>query len=65
MPRSVRIEYPEVFYHGIASGNRCGKIFADDDDRRFELMFFRVRDEWQVYNFRFSDQIYRVFSDTP
>jgi hypothetical protein len=31
----------------------------------WEFMFFRAKDEWQIYIFRFNDQIYRVFSDTP
>ena|SRR5579862_5455433 len=30
----------------------------------WEFMFFRAKDEWQVYVFRFNDQFYRVFSDT-
>jgi putative transposase len=35
--RSIRIEIPGGFYHVMARGNRRGKIFADDDDRRFFL----------------------------
>jgi hypothetical protein len=31
----------------------------------WEFMFFRSKGEWQIYVFRFSDQIYRVFSEVP
>ena len=37
MARSLRIEYPGAYYHVMARGNRRGKIFVDDDDRRFFL----------------------------
>ena len=37
MPPSVRITFPGAYYHVMARGNRRGKIFLDDDDRRYFL----------------------------
>jgi putative transposase len=33
MARSIRIEFPEAFYHVMARGNRREAIFKDDLDR--------------------------------
>ena len=37
MPRSLRLQFPGVFYHVMARGNRSEAIFHDDDDWRFFL----------------------------
>jgi hypothetical protein len=52
MPRSIRIEYPGAFYHVMARGNRRGRIFKDDHDRRFFLKTLGEACEmtgWQVH----------------
>ena len=30
----------------------------------WEFMFFKMKDEWQIYVFRVNDQIYKVFTDS-
>ena len=37
MARMLRIEYPGVFYHVMAKGNRRETVFHDDEDRKFFL----------------------------
>ena len=37
MARSIRIQFPEAFYHVMARGNRRESLFLDNDDRRFFL----------------------------
>ena len=34
MPRQKRIQFEGACYHVMARGNRLGKIFVDDEDRR-------------------------------
>ena len=68
MARSLRIEYPGAFYHVMARGNRRGKIFVDDDDRRF---FLKAVSEacgmtgWRVHGWVMMSNHYHFFIETP
>ena len=40
MARNIRIQYPGVFYHLMARGNRREAIFFDDEDRPKQTRYF-------------------------
>jgi REP element-mobilizing transposase RayT len=50
MARSLRIEYPDAFYHVIARGNRRDVIFLDDVDRRMEKLNPKLSKELRIGN---------------
>ena len=48
MARSLRIQYPEAYYHVTCRGNERKEIFADDYDRRIFLE--KLAGSLEVYN---------------
>ena len=68
MARSIRIEYHGAFYHVMARGNRRGRIFLDDDDRRF---FLHAVSEacgmtgWRVHAWMLMGIHYHLLIETP
>ena len=68
MARSIRIEYHGAFYHVMARGNRRGRIFLDDDDRRF---FLHAVSEacgmtgWRVHAWVLMGNHYHLLIETP
>lgn len=68
MPRSVRIEYPGAFYHVMARGNLRGRIFFDDDDRRFFLEALGEacgKTGWRIHAWVLMGNHYHLFVETP
>ena len=52
MPRPLRIEYPGAIYHVMNRGDRRGKIFKNDDDRRLFMATLEevcAKAQWQVH----------------
>jgi REP element-mobilizing transposase RayT len=52
MPRQVRVEYPGVFYHVMARGDRGESIFHDDKDREQILRTLAQacgKTEWRIH----------------
>jgi len=65
---SFRLEYPGANYHVMARGNRRGKIFHDDDDRRFFLATLSeacAMTGWRVHAWVLMGNHYHLFIETP
>ena len=68
MARSIRIEFPGAYYHVMARGNRRGKIFMDDEDRRFFLHTLGeacARTGWRVHAWVLMSNHYHLLLETP
>lgn len=68
MPRQLRIEYPDAYYHIMARGDRCESIFRDDEDRRFFLHALGQacqRTGWQVLAWVLMNNHYHLVLHTP
>ncbi|MBU2510221.1 hypothetical protein KJ966_02750 [bacterium] len=68
MSRSLRIEYPDAWYHIINRGLRSDKIYLDNEDYR---LFFMVLDEvvglWKVHicGYCLIPNYYHLLIQTP
>ena len=68
MPRSLRLQFADAYYHVMARGNRQGAIFLDDDDRRFFLHAVAQacsRTGWRVHAWTLMANHYHLFIQTP
>jgi REP element-mobilizing transposase RayT len=68
MARSIRIEHPGALYHVMARGNRRGRIYRDDDDRRFFLSAMGEaceRTGWRVHAWVLMSNHYHLLIQTP
>src|SRR6266481_2567508 len=66
--RGIRIEYAGAFYHVMARGNRRGRIFHDDVDRRFFLQTLGEaceRTGWRVHAWVLMRNHYHLMLETP
>jgi putative transposase len=63
VPRALRSDLPDGFFHVTARGVAHGRIFLDDDDRRhFLALLARTveRFEWRCFGFCLMDTHYHV-----
>jgi putative transposase len=68
MPRSLRLQYPGAYYHGMARGNRRENIYHDDDDRRFFLDTLSQACEcagWRIHAWGLMIHHDHLFLETP
>jgi len=62
----VRVENVEKKSFGESSARfRLISYHSSGAPLFWEFMFFKTKSEWQIYVFRYNDQFYRAFSDTP
>ncbi|MCF6311713.1 MAG: transposase [Verrucomicrobiales bacterium] len=68
MPRQVRIEYPDAFYHVMARGDRRENIYHDDDDREMFLVTLSEacsKYGWRVHAYVLMGNHYHLLIQTP
>ncbi|HUF60613.1 MAG TPA: transposase [Verrucomicrobiales bacterium] len=67
MARSLRIEYPDAFYHVMARGNRRERIFHDTEDH---LFFLKTLDDacgrtgWRIHAWALMGNHYHLLRET-
>lgn len=68
MARKLRVQYPGAIYHVMSRGNRRGRIFADDQDRRTFLQTFDEvcqKTGWQVHAYCLMNNHFHAVVETP
>ena len=68
MPRPLRIEYPGAIYHVMNRGDRRGKIFKNDNDRRLFVATLEevcAKAEWQVHAWCLMSNHFHLVVETP
>lgn len=68
MPRSIRIECEDAYYHVLARGNHRQAIFLDDADRQCFLATLGDTCEmtgWRVHAWVLMENHYHLFIQTP
>jgi REP element-mobilizing transposase RayT len=68
MSRPLRIEYPGAFYHLTTRGDRLGKIYRDDFDRKSFLALLGDvcrRYEWRCHAYCLMGNHYHLLVQTP
>ena len=68
MPRSIRIQYEDAYYHVMARGNHREAIFLDDEDRKCFLATLENACEmcgWRVHAWVLMGNHYHLFIQTP
>ena len=68
MPRKLRVQYPGAIYHVMNRGDRRGKIFCDDEDRRRFLKTLAQACEktgWHVHAYCLMSNHFHLVVETP
>lgn len=68
MPRQVRIEYADAFYHVMARGDRKESIYHDQDDREMFLATLAEacsKHGWNIHAYVLMSNHYHLLLQTP
>src|SRR3954468_21450381 len=68
MARKLRVQYPGAVYHVMSRGNRRGRIFVDDEDRRKFLQTLSEacqKTGWEVHAYCLMNNHLHAVVETP